>query len=667
MKNFFHSVLLLAAALLCVDFTVNAQDLIPDQNKKGKWGYVDNAGKKIINYDYDHANAFIDGRALVKKGDKWGYINERGKEVIKIKFTEIGTWNGSYCKVGEGGKVEDGVVTGAKYGYIDRSGEYVLKTEYDEIGPFKDEIAYVKKDKKYGYIDSRFNFVIPVKYSGIGSFNDKGFCWVRDGKSYGVYNLQGNIVVPVKFKALGTFNCPLLEANPILARIVNDPDMAAKIKEYGKEHKNELVNAVKVKANLNPFSFKNKTSVDKKAVNKYHSGLVEMINTVADSLLPEEDKMLLAENLPYDMPSYSFVEEKNFTELDMDDYDYFVVSNNMLAVAGAQRNMILNCKGDKIGIYSSAGEEVLKSGKFDIAFLPSEGIVPVARYKKDNLEVNYYRISSDKLLFKNWIDAEAISPFENGTAVVYKSNMNFLINKNGETISDFYSFIFPPVDGVHVVVEKNRYGLIDDKGGSIVSPSYNLILPKKEGVLCAQKERGGLFGFIDDNGKDVIAPQYKIAHSFRHGFAMVKSDKGWGVIDHNVNPVIDLKWQEILPIESKDQKLAWVKDGDKWCCLDIASKKMLFTTTFTTVTNFNDNGYSIVGDELYGCIDADGNIIIPLGIDNPENVSECLEIMNERGVKTLGVTDVYRFNLYKNDVRNQYKLTDIIDSSMWDY
>ena len=89
MKNIFHSALLAMAVLVSVNFSVNAQDLIPDQNAKGKWGYVNSDGLKVINYNYTHASAFRDGRALVQKGGKWGYIDEHGKEVIKIKFTAI--------------------------------------------------------------------------------------------------------------------------------------------------------------------------------------------------------------------------------------------------------------------------------------------------------------------------------------------------------------------------------------------------------------------------------------------------------------------------------------------------------------------------------------------------------------------------------------------------
>ena len=666
MNHIFRKLLLSCATVICTAGFAVAQDLIPDQNQKGKWGYVDADGKKVINYDYNHANAFIDGRALVQKGDKWGYINERGKEVIKIKFSEMGTWNGAYCKVSEGGKVEDGVVTGAKYGYIDRNGEYVLKTEYDEIGPFVNDIAYVKKDNKFGYIDKRFNFVIPCKYSSIGSFNEKGFCWVKDGNNYGVYNIQGDIVIPANYKALGTFNAKLHEANPLLSRMMNDPDIKAKIKEYGKEHASELASAYK--ANKNPFSFK-AGSFDNDALKKYNEGLLNCIKDATDGMLTDEDKMLIYENTPYDIPSYTFISGKNFSQLDMEERNYFVVSNSGMAAGDSPRNYILSCNGDKIGIFSSTGEEVLKIGKFDIAFLPSEGIVPVARYKKEQLQVNYYRVSSDKLLFKDWQEAYAISPFVNGTAVVYKDGMNYLVDRNGKTISDYYAVIMPAVDGVHVMGERNRYGLLDDKGGEILKPSYMLILPKKEGVHCSQKERGGLYGYIDDNGKDVIPAKYEMAKSFKHGVAAVKGKNGWGIIDHETNPIVELKWEDIVSFDSPKQEVAWVKENGQWCCLDIASKSIKFRTDFATVYNFDEKGHAVVcnADGKFGSVNMEGETVIPTAIDDLEKVEECFALMEERGTDRITDTDVYRFNIYNSDKRNKYNLSDKIDSNMWDY
>lgn len=138
-----------------------AQTLIPDENNKGKWGYVDQSGAVVVKYNYDHASAIVNGYARVGKNAKWGYIDSTGKEV--------------------------------------------LKPEYDEITTFINGVARVKKGNKYGFINTRMELVIPCKYTSVGSFNEKGLVWVLDGKKYGIYRNDGSVFLKPDYKALGYF------------------------------------------------------------------------------------------------------------------------------------------------------------------------------------------------------------------------------------------------------------------------------------------------------------------------------------------------------------------------------------------------------------------------------------------------------------------------------
>ena len=218
MKNAFKMPALLLAMAL-TGLSAPAQDLIPEQNEKGKWGYVDQNHSWVIKPKFEYAGQFENGRAKVGKDDKFGYIDYSGKEVIKIDFTEIGLWEDGKCKVAKGGDRDDNdILKDQKYGYINIRGEELLKCEYDEIGAFnKFGLAYVLKDDKYGYIrSSDYSFAIPCEFKAVGTFNDSGFCWVAKGGDFskdnpseiigcsiGIYNSSGSVVVPVKFGSLG--------------------------------------------------------------------------------------------------------------------------------------------------------------------------------------------------------------------------------------------------------------------------------------------------------------------------------------------------------------------------------------------------------------------------------------------------------------------------------
>lgn len=139
----------------------SSAQLIPDQNEKGKWGYVNPSGDLVVKYNYDSASGLINGFARVSKGEKIGYIDASGKEV--------------------------------------------LKPEYDEITTFTNGLARVQKGKAYGFINADMQFVIPCKFSAVGSVNDNGLVWVADGKKYGIYRNDGTAIIEPKYKTIGYY------------------------------------------------------------------------------------------------------------------------------------------------------------------------------------------------------------------------------------------------------------------------------------------------------------------------------------------------------------------------------------------------------------------------------------------------------------------------------
>lgn len=198
--------------------SVFAQGIVPDENPKGKWGYVNDAGEKVIDYKYDQAEPFSGGLALVKKGDEFGMIDVSGNTVVPIKYNIIEKYNEQVYKVAAGGKIKDGVLMDEKYGFVNKDGKEILKPEYDEVGAFINGLAYVLKGDLYGYIDTEIHIIVPVKYKAVGMFNSDGLVWVNEGgkfeKStptkvsggkYGIYDHKGNVIVPVQYKLVGTF------------------------------------------------------------------------------------------------------------------------------------------------------------------------------------------------------------------------------------------------------------------------------------------------------------------------------------------------------------------------------------------------------------------------------------------------------------------------------
>ena len=81
----------------------------------GKWGYIDKAGKIVINPQFDDAFDFSEGLAPVAIGDEWGYIDKGGKFVINPQFDGALVFSEGLAMVG----------IGDKFGYIDKAGNYI--------------------------------------------------------------------------------------------------------------------------------------------------------------------------------------------------------------------------------------------------------------------------------------------------------------------------------------------------------------------------------------------------------------------------------------------------------------------------------------------------------------------------------------------------------------
>lgn len=107
-------ILILQACLILTLFSQGflggQSKLIPQKNKKGKYGYVDIRGKKFINYQYDYAEKFSQGFATV---------------IIDNYFF-----------------------------FIDEEGELLTKDTFDIAWPFQDYFALVMKNQKYAFIDT---------------------------------------------------------------------------------------------------------------------------------------------------------------------------------------------------------------------------------------------------------------------------------------------------------------------------------------------------------------------------------------------------------------------------------------------------------------------------------------------------------------------------------
>jgi TonB family protein len=139
--------LIFVTSLLVISFIKLSisQDLnLTVKVKKGKYGYINKKGKKVIDYTYTYAEPFSEGFAVVEHSLRFGYINSLGEIEIPIQFYDAGEFSEGFAYVSKN----------KKYGYINNQGDIIIDYIYNYAESFHNGFAIVHQTNpdtnKYG-------------------------------------------------------------------------------------------------------------------------------------------------------------------------------------------------------------------------------------------------------------------------------------------------------------------------------------------------------------------------------------------------------------------------------------------------------------------------------------------------------------------------------------
>ena len=122
-------------------------------SKDGKYGYVNTAGEVAIPLQFDGADHFAEGLAAVKVGDRWGFIDTQGRIVIEPQYLSR-MW-GSPMIFNEGLAA---VRTETGTGFINKAGEMVVPAIYRSAEEFSGGLALVYP---FAYVNRQGEVVWP--------------------------------------------------------------------------------------------------------------------------------------------------------------------------------------------------------------------------------------------------------------------------------------------------------------------------------------------------------------------------------------------------------------------------------------------------------------------------------------------------------------------------
>ena len=239
------------------------KNLYPVQDD-GKWGYIDNTGKLVIEPHFDMADEFYDGCAIVQVKDigveeagvKYGVIDTSGKMVVKPDYTYIckydegitgalvendeAAYNFQYCLLNTKGEVlynlpedieiismlfdgidiptqSEGMISVRNvytelYGYMDSHGKMIIPCQYYEGYPYTEGLALVRTQEGYQYIDKNGKVIINAnKYLYCRTFSE-GLAAVGIQENdqsmviYGYIDTKGNMKIEPQFSKAYAFS-----------------------------------------------------------------------------------------------------------------------------------------------------------------------------------------------------------------------------------------------------------------------------------------------------------------------------------------------------------------------------------------------------------------------------------------------------------------------------
>lgn len=94
----------------------------PSGSRKGftnKWGFIDKTGKMVIAPQYESAEPFSEGLAVINNCDEAFFIDKTGKKIILGEFKYASSFTGGLARVDV--MTKDGLM----WGYIDRGGKMI--------------------------------------------------------------------------------------------------------------------------------------------------------------------------------------------------------------------------------------------------------------------------------------------------------------------------------------------------------------------------------------------------------------------------------------------------------------------------------------------------------------------------------------------------------------
>jgi WG containing repeat len=469
------------------------------------YGYLNLCGDETIICQYERAEPFNAGMALVKRVD-WFFIDGEGNETDALE------------NIAEAKALKNGIswarTTDNKMVLIDNDyarTKVVLSKFYDEIVPFyNNDVFRVRNGKKVGLITLTGKTIFDVAYDEIEPTNVSGIYRISQNKNVGLLDTTWALRTPLSYEAVSNFN------------------------EYG-------VALAKNKMGLTFIK-----STDYKTSKFYN--YVTDFNEFGVSIIRNEINLygLIDSNLTVITPT-QYASIGNFNELGLASACHPDGKCGFIKYDGKEQ---IKANYESVGTFNSYGLAVARTvvehcnGKNEAC--KAEVIID----KNGNTIVPV----SDESIAKNWRYQLTDSLFTGDKYLIInvlenERSLYLLVEKNTFQLitgTPYQAIMAMDRLGNFRVKKDGKWGMIDSTGKILARPTYQAIERIHDGHYATQNDKGK-WGFLNKKGKPQIPFEYEEVQHFKSGFAPVSKGRGkWGLITHFNAKIVPCAFRSVV-------------------------------------------------------------------------------------------------------------------------
>jgi hypothetical protein len=482
------------------------------------YGYYSYCGDEVIPCQYESAQAFNDGRALVKKAE-WYFIDAIGNEssaldniedakaiihgisLVKLKSGKYTFINNRYDETklfltAQYDEIKPFyrkdiflVRNGTKTGLINLAGAVKLDVQYDRIEPSNVENVFkIYQGEKIGIVDTLWKVRFQPSFASISDFNQFGLAIAKEGEGYRLINHR-NFRSSANYAAIGEFASNGMASIKNLTQHYGLMDTTLKI---------VVPPSYFSLGNFNKFGLAPACHSDKKC------GFINLVGK--EVILPIYEEL-------GDFTNSGLVVVRELTK---------------------DCNKNKNCKSDMV--YDSTGRVII--GK-------ATGVEGTMKIHYEIIDTALH--SGKYIAVKTFVDEK-----ESGFHLIDANNYRQLTATPYEIISAF------DANGLFRIRKGGLWGLMDTSGKVITKIAYKDIKKQTEGFYAVLNDNDE-FGFMDKKGKIQIPFEYTEIKAFRNGYAMVsKGKEKWGLINKFNAKIVPCVFKDVKVTEKRYE----LTDGD---------------------------------------------------------------------------------------------------------